>query len=200
MKLIVVRHALTDWNTMKRWHGHTDVPLSAEGRVQAKKLALRLKEYTIEIIYSSPLSRALDTAKAIKEFHPKAKIVQDNDLMEIAFGVFEGLTLDEVILKHKEIFEEREKDKYNYKGHRGESLREVEERGLRALDRVISAGKDCVIVSHGVLNHFILKKLLNTSIEEIKKHNYGNTNISVFEINDGSVTVKEFNCTKHLNE
>ena len=69
MKLILVRHGETLWNRENRIQGHTDVELSDDGRMQVKKLALSMEKDKIDAIYSSPLKRAYDTARAIARFH-----------------------------------------------------------------------------------------------------------------------------------
>ncbi len=62
MRLWLVRHGLTEWNTLQRFCGHSDIPLSAQGRVQARWLARRLQEETISTIHTSDLARARETA------------------------------------------------------------------------------------------------------------------------------------------
>src|SRR5437660_8585469 len=64
-RLWLVRHGLTEWNTQQRFCGHSDIPLSAQGRAQALWLAQRLKEETISVICTSDLVRARETAEII---------------------------------------------------------------------------------------------------------------------------------------
>jgi broad specificity phosphatase PhoE len=69
MRLILVRHGETDWNREYRIQGHSDLPLNEFGKAQAEAIALALKDGMVEAIYTSPLCRAFETAKAISQFH-----------------------------------------------------------------------------------------------------------------------------------
>ena len=200
MKLIITRHGQTEWNKEgeNRLQGRKDIELSEEGKEQAKKLALRLKDHNIELIFTSPSKRTLETSKEIKKFHPKAEIIIDNDLKELDFGILEGLTDQEIQEKYKEIWEAREKDKFNYKIPRGESYAETEVRALRVLNKIMKTKKDSIIVAHATINKLFFKKLLKKSLEEISKNFFNNTSVSTFNIKDNDIFVEEFNCDKHL--
>ncbi len=200
MKLIITRHGQTEWNKEgeNRLQGRKDIELSEEGKEQAKKLALRLKDHNIELIFTSPSKRTLETSKEIKKFHPKAEIIIDNDLKELDFGILEGLTNKEIQEKYKEIWEAREKDKFNYKIPRGESYAETEVRALRVLNKIMKTKKDSIIVAHATINKLFFKKLLKKSLEEISKNFFNNTSVSTFNIKDNDIFVEEFNCDKHL--
>lgn len=65
MKILVVRHGLTDWNVERRIQGRTDVPLNQEGIKQAYVAKEKLKEEKIDLMVSSPLKRAKQTAEII---------------------------------------------------------------------------------------------------------------------------------------
>ena len=69
IRIILVRHGETEWNRIRRFQGRSDVPLNQEGRDQAQALALALKDECLAAIYSSPLVRAVGTARLIKAFH-----------------------------------------------------------------------------------------------------------------------------------
>lgn len=198
MKLIVTRHGETDWNKIHKFAGSTDISLNGEGRKQAEKLALRLKDCNIETIFSSPLRRALDTAQEIKKYHPAAELVVEDGLKEVNFGVFEGLTMDEVKERHKDIWKKRAVNKFDYKVPDGESYAESYERVLRVLNKIAELGKDSVIVAHGTLNKLLFMRLTGKPLEELERQWYNNTSVSIFEIKGNDVIVEEFNCDKHL--
>ena len=198
MKLIITRHGQTEGNKRNILQGSTDIPLSDEGKEQAKKLALRLKEHKIEYIYTSPLKRALETANAIKKYYPNAKLVIEDELKEMNFGIFEGLTHDECKVKYKKLTEERERNKFYYKIPNGESYEEVAFRVLKVLKKIIDSGKDTIIVAHASVNKLFFMKLLNKGLEEINRHYYTNTCVSIFNIKKSNILVEEFNCDKHL--
>ncbi len=100
---LIFRHGQTDWNLEKRCQGHTDIPLNSHGRNEALELALRLKNYPIEVIYSSDLSRALETARLVAA-ESDLMIIETPLLRETHMGEAEGLTINEITRKFGEKF------------------------------------------------------------------------------------------------
>ena len=90
-----VRHGATAWNVEGRVCGSTDVPLSDLGRRQAQLLAKRLNSISVEAIYSSPLQRALETARLICEAMGREPVL-DVRLTELNYGTWEGMTFEEI--------------------------------------------------------------------------------------------------------
>jgi probable phosphoglycerate mutase len=90
--VFLTRHGETDWNAEGRWQGHTDIPLNANGRAQARALAEFLRGSGIPAIVSSDLARAHETATIIGSSLGIALAYTDPGLRERMFGVFEGLT------------------------------------------------------------------------------------------------------------
>ncbi|MDR0931252.1 MAG: histidine phosphatase family protein [Clostridiales bacterium] len=89
MKLIIVRHGQTDWNLNEKTQGRTDNPLNETGMAQARELAEKLRDKQIDLIISSPLLRARQTADEINKHH-NAPIVIDEGCKERDFGDLEG--------------------------------------------------------------------------------------------------------------
>ena len=87
MKLYIVRHGETDWNKNKMMQGNTDIPLNQNGINQALNISKLLEDRTIDVCYSSPLSRAYETAKLITD---NSNIIIDKRLEERELGEFEG--------------------------------------------------------------------------------------------------------------
>ena len=90
MKLILTRHGETEENAAGILQGHLPGKLSVTGIKQAKKVALRLKDEKFDIIYSSDLARAANTAKEIAKYHPNTQIKFVENLRERNFGELEG--------------------------------------------------------------------------------------------------------------
>lgn len=89
-------------NLQKRWQGASfDEPLAYQGIEQAKNLFLKLRGAHLEVIYTSPLIRAVQTAEIVAD--NKIEVLQDDDLKEASFGAAEGLTLLEVYEKFPDI-------------------------------------------------------------------------------------------------
>lgn len=150
--LIVVRHGETVWNREKRMQGTTDTQLSDVGREQARALGRRLACRAFAALYTSDLSRARDTARVIAE-HTGRDIVMDPRLQERRFGIFEGLTVEEIIARYPEEharFMSRDPD-YAVPG--GESARGFTERCIGCVAEIAGrhAGCEVVIVTHGLV-------------------------------------------------
>lgn len=101
-ELYLVRHGETDWNVAGRWQGHTDIPLNAHGRLQARVVAAALRSTPLAGLVSSDLSRARETAEIIATVLGVKVVSFDPNLRERAFGPFEGLTGDECLRLHPE--------------------------------------------------------------------------------------------------
>ncbi len=87
----LARHGVTDWNVGKIVMGRTDVPLNAEGRAQARKLAEELADVKFDRCYSSPLSRASETAEIVKAANKAGfEITIDDRLVELYAGAIQG--------------------------------------------------------------------------------------------------------------
>lgn len=151
-KLIVIRHAETTWNRDKRMQGTTDTPLSDVGRAQAQALGRRLAGREFCALYSSDLSRARDTARAIAE-HTGRELVIEPRLQERRFGIFEGLVATEIVSRYPEEharFASRDPD-YEVPG--GESARDFVRRCIGCLSEIAGRhrGEEVVVVTHGLV-------------------------------------------------
>lgn len=94
MELYVIRHGTTDWNAEAKFQGIRDIELNSNGRELAGKLGERLESVHFDLIYSSPLSRAYETACLIRG-HRNIQIIKENALMELSFGGMEGVPFTE---------------------------------------------------------------------------------------------------------
>ena len=90
MRLYFVRHGETDWNRMHRIQGKTDIPLNDYGRFLARQTAERMKELKIDLAYTSPLSRAVETAQIILGGRD-VPLIEDRRIEEFSFGSYEGV-------------------------------------------------------------------------------------------------------------
>lgn len=95
MEIFVTRHGQTDWNALEKIQGQTDIELNDTGRKQAKETGKSIKNENINLIITSPLKRAKETAQIINE-NFNVTIIEDNRLMERKFGKSEGLTKSDI--------------------------------------------------------------------------------------------------------
>jgi broad specificity phosphatase PhoE len=103
MRLILVRHGATDWNQQRRVQGLSNLGLNETGRGQAEALAQSLKDVKVDVICTSPLRRAQETARAISRFH-QVEVVTIDGLKELDVGEVDGLTYEEMRIHHSEFF------------------------------------------------------------------------------------------------
>ena len=89
MILHIIRHGETQWNQVKRLQGQTDIPLTEAGRELARVTGERMKDIPIDLVFSSPLSRAVETAQLITAGRD-IPILTDRRIIEISFGEWEG--------------------------------------------------------------------------------------------------------------
>lgn len=158
-RLVLLRHGQTDWNAQHRFQGQADVPLNAYGRVQASAVAETLSAVGFDAVYSSPLSRALDTAKVVAN---GAQIRTDARLEEINVGTWAGLTWDEIIAQMPN-YEELYANGVDFRrSATGETLADVVARGLPAVLEIAERhrGQTVLIVSHGLLLNRVLHAIL----------------------------------------
>lgn len=135
-KLILVRHGETDWNQVDRIQGWLDIPLNEEGIKQAERLAKELSEMKIAAIYSSPLKRALQTAKAIAE-KQHLKVRKVSALKEINQGKWQGLLVSEAKRRYKKLYSRWLCEPLKVRPPEGESLEEVSQRVEKACQRIV---------------------------------------------------------------
>ena len=157
--IYILRHGKTEWNKRKKLQGRTDIPLCEEGRVMAQEAAEKYAGVHFDVCYCSPLIRAQQTAEIIPNDR-NVPIYTDDRLMEMCFGVYEGIerSFDIPDCPINVLF----KDPANYKApaDAGESLDELFARTKSFMDEVIEPlrkeGKDVLIVGHGALNSCML--------------------------------------------
>lgn len=95
-RLLLVRHGQTDHNVQGRLQGQVDIPLNGTGREQAAAVARALAHHRFDLIISSPLSRARDTARAIADAAGAGEVETEAAFIEQSFGQWEGLASEEI--------------------------------------------------------------------------------------------------------
>jgi phosphoserine phosphatase len=159
--IYLVRHGQTAWNREEIFRGRTDIPLDETGLKQAELAGEYLKEVEIEAIYSSPLSRALETAEKIARFH-NLKVQPLEGIIDMSFGNWEGHAHQEIKKNDSEIYGQWVETPHLVRLPGGESLDDVRVRSMAALDEVIRKhpGKALILVSHRVVNKVLICGIL----------------------------------------
>lgn len=159
-----MRHGRTEWNALRRFQGQSDIPLSDEGRAHAAKTAAVLASEPIESIVSSDLSRAFETARAIAAYHD-VEVVPDARLREFAFGEWEGLTWDEIVVRYPVAADMAFSSVRAYAPTGGERFESVRARVRMVLDEVAGREGRVVLVTHAGALHALLDILVADQID-----------------------------------
>lgn len=200
MKLYLIRHGQTEWNNEGKIQGHTDIPLNAKGIRQARCLGTAMEPYPVTAIFSSPLKRAYQTAEKIAEKKGLSVGVM-NELQEVDFGLWEGLTWKEIKASYPEDFECWDKNPVEHCPTGGELRKDCKKRCKNAVESILLQSKgDVVLVAHGGILVFIISYLLR---EQKKKREIivKNASISVVEYDKqtGIGTLLALNEIGHLS-
>ncbi|MBN1288139.1 MAG: histidine phosphatase family protein [Actinobacteria bacterium] len=155
-KLFLIRHGQTDLNRDRRFRGYTPAPLNEQGRLEAKRAGELLKDSGLEIIYTSPMARAVETAGIISGV-TGCRVETDESFTDIDYGDWQGLTVEQVIEKYGtgplQSWKERPGE---FRFPNGDSVEEIRKRLEPALIKAVnSAGRG----NTGVLSHLLVLKL-----------------------------------------
>ena len=200
-KLYLIRHGLSEWNQLRKIQGQTNTNLTKHGIDQAKMLANMLIDENIDIIYTSDLNRAKDTAKT-KEEKINKPLIQSEFLREIKFGIWEGLTMFEIQDKYKDeyLIWNKDPDKLILEG--AETLEVVKDRVLNWINPIIleNKGKNIAIVSHGTTLKVLMLSLLEIPLCHYRNFTISNVGLSVIECRDFNNVLTKLNDLSHLKE
>jgi len=175
--LYLIRHGETEGAQSNRYKGHTDVPLSEKGIEQMERVAKYMnKSYmshkTYNAVYCSDLTRAVKSAEIIDEPHGLKPIIMP-ELRERNFGIWEGMSFDEIKEKYPEEFEAWANNPLKFSPMQGESTIEVRDRVVNALDKILSK-HDCQNTGNED------KKLGSWEAEKSKHHNFLSSQLQSF--------------------
>lgn len=159
MRIYLVRHGETELNQKKCYYGHMDVCLSENGVRQANALGEFFRQYSFDMVISSPLVRAVKTAECILKGR-KRQIILDERLSEQNFGIFEGFTYERLLEKYPDEFRSWNQNFSGYRIPGGESFSDVRNRIDDFLKELSGQEGTMLLVAHkGTLGHFLASSL-----------------------------------------
>jgi probable phosphoglycerate mutase len=180
--VLAIRHGETEWNRVKRIQGHTDIALSELGQAQVSALGLALREQTIDAVYSSDLLRARQTAQAVIDHGPQANLPLRLDalLRERSFGVFEGLTWEQIKQRWPDQSERWRTRDAEFGAEGGETLGDFYQRSIAALSRIAAAhpGQTIAIVTHGGVLDCLYRAATRLSLQAPRSWVLGNAAVN----------------------
>jgi broad specificity phosphatase PhoE len=169
VRLLLARHGQTEWHSDNRYVSRTDIGLTEMGREQASTLARRAEQEGVDLVLSSPLGRALETAKpaaAACNLEPQT----DERLRELDFGGWEGRTLSEIRDKDPESVRRFEESaEHGFPG--GEPLQEGVDRVLGVFAELsrLYPGRTVLVVAHNTLIRLALCRMLGVELGQYRR-------------------------------
>ena len=195
LKLYIVRHGETEWNVIKRFQGQLNTPLTEKGMEKLRKTGKKLENVLFDQVYTSELGRTVASAEIILNENngyknSKLELQKLAELNEVYFGVWQGLTYEEVFLKYPE---EGNNYFYNVKNYKAENveaekLEDALERFLKGINKILDSHEsgNILVVTHGTVFEMFMNYVANNSIFDIDERTLmGNGDYKVFSYKDG---------------
>jgi len=206
-RLLLVRHAQTDWNADGRFMGQKDIELSALGLRQAEAVGRRLARERPQAIYASDLKRAWQTAEQIHHAiaescapDPPPPLLPEPAWREMSFGDWEGLDYQQITTEHPEALKAWETDYLHYAPPGGENVAQMLERIFSAHAQIIERHSEAsvILVAHGGTLQALLAHLLGLPLDRMWQIHMSNTGISEVGLHPAGAVLNLFNDTCHL--
>lgn len=195
LKLYIVRHGETEWNVIKRFQGQLNTPLTEKGMEKLRKTGKKLENILFDEVYTSELGRTVASAEIILNENrgyknKKRELKKLVELNEVYFGVWQGLTYEEVFLKYPE---EGNNYFYNVKNYKAENveaekLEDALERFLKGINKILDSHEsgNILVVTHGTVFEMFMNYVANDSIFDIDERTLmGNGDYKIFSYKDG---------------
>jgi broad specificity phosphatase PhoE len=201
VRLFLVRHGETESNRLNLALGRDDVPLNERGLRQAQQVAQALAGEPLAAIYSSPLRRALDTARAVAAHHHDLTVQIEERLIEMDIGEADGLTLAEVASRYPGLLEAWASEEGPTQAMPGgECLVDVQERAWPAVqDLAARHGDEAVAaVTHNFVILSVLIRVLGMELAQFRRLRHSVGAVSVVDFLPARVTLVRLNDTCHL--
>lgn len=194
LKLYIVRHGETEWNVIKRFQGQLNTPLTEKGMEKLRETGKKLENVLFDEVYTSELGRTVASAEIILNENrgyrnKKLELKKLAKLNEVYFGVWQGLTYEEVFLKYPE---EANNYFYNVKNYKAENveaenLKDALERFLKGINKILDSHEsgNILVVTHGTVLEMFMNYVANDSIFDIDERTLmGNGDYKVFSYKD----------------
>jgi 2,3-bisphosphoglycerate-dependent phosphoglycerate mutase len=200
-RVLAIRHGETAWNVDGRIQGQLDVPLNDTGRWQVHRLALAVADEGIGAIYSSDLLRAFETAQAVARGCGRP-ITTDVGLRERGFGIFEGLSFDEINRRWPDQAARWRKRDPDFGPEGGESLRQFSERAVSTVARIaaLHPGETIAVVSHGGVMDCLYRAATHLALDAPRSWQLGNASINRLLYTPQGFTLIGWSDDHHLDE
>lgn len=203
MKIYLIRHGQTDWNIQGRIQGSHDIPLNEAGQRQAEQVAKGMDSLRVSRVFSSTLTRAVETAEKIGS-RQKAEICSMPQLIEVEFGKWEGMTWEEIMEAYPKEYRLWALNPDEVAPPGGETQDQVISRCAHAIKeilRITGGREDVAIVSHGATIAYLISYMMRNDpdIESIIVENASITTVNYSPLTEDFMLL-EMNDTSHIAE
>jgi probable phosphoglycerate mutase len=197
--IYLVRHGTTDWNKEEIFRGRAECKLNETGKAEAKALALYFEDVPIEGVYSSPLSRAMETARPTAESKGR-EVVPDPAFTDLDFGTWQGLPLKEAQEKYPDLYRLWREQPEAVSFPQGENLTQVRNRTWEGLNRLAEENpkRTILIVTHRVVTKVLICAALGLDDSHFWQVKQDSTAINCLEYSRGGFNIALINDTCHL--
>jgi broad specificity phosphatase PhoE len=198
-RVYLVRHGQTAWNVGEIFRGRADIPLDETGKGEVHLAGETLKDETLHAVYSSPLSRSMETAENIAKFHDISVSPLDA-IIDISYGEWEGLGNQEVQQKYPELHALWLSEPHKVLFPGGESLDEVRSRTMAAMEDLLVKHQDenFALVAHRVPNKVICCALLGLDNSHFWRIQQDTACTNLFVYRNGQWIISYLNDTSYL--
>jgi len=202
-RFCLVRHGETDWNVARRLQGHTDIALNDRGLAQAARLAKSLKTARVQfdVLYTSDLQRAAQTANAIVEIF-KLPAITNGALRERHLGALQGLTVEEAPIAEPTLWRAHLSRELDHEMRGGESISQFAQRIKSALEELRQSHprKTILLVSHGGALDMMYRIATNQALDAERIVAVPNASLSWISHDGQSWRLDRWGDTNHLDE
>lgn len=195
MKIYFIRHGETNWNKERKLQGRSDIPLNEYGRKLAQITAEAFREIPFDLVYSSPLIRARETADILTAGH-NLPIHEDDRLLEMSFGQGEGEALDQIHSNPKLALHNFIHDPAHYiPPMEGETFEDLYTRCDSFIKEILLPAQrnhDCVlVVAHGALIRGMIHCINQRPSSDFWIKTHKNCAVTIAECIDGKLSLLE---------
>ncbi|HEY6135160.1 MAG TPA: histidine phosphatase family protein [Rubrivivax sp.] len=196
---VFIRHGETDWNRQQRFQGQIDVPLNALGLAQAERLARRLGAERADVLISSDLERARQTAAPLASAWALAASLAPA-LREQRFGVLEGLDVPTIKAQHPDLWARWLEQRADFALPGGESLRQFHQRVIGAVKSLAAAepGRTLAVVTHGGVLDMLWRSAHGLPLDGLRACEIPNTGINRLRWKNGTLDIVRWADASHL--
>jgi probable phosphoglycerate mutase len=200
-RLIAIRHGETAWNSESRFQGHLDSALNAQGLAQARALGAHLAAERIDLLLSSDLGRALQTANAVAAC-TGLEVVIEPRLRERCMGIFQGLTPGEAEARYPEEYARFHSRDPDYVIPGGESVRQLYARAVASFTDLARrhAGLTLAAVTHGGVLAVLYRHATAMPLEAPRNFPLHNSGVNRFRHRLGAWTLQSWGEIRHLEQ